>query len=76
MISTITPGDRFKWYTRKRVRHLSMQEKALIIELFIYHKMSIIDISKMEGLTYQRVTDIVSLYFIKPEHGICIMSKV
>lgn len=73
---TIPPVERFKWYARKRNRNVTRAEKALIIEMFIYHHVSIIDISKQWGLTSRNVSQIVTLYFKKPEHGLCIMSKI
>lgn len=73
---TITPTERFKWYTRQRSRILTRAEQVLIIEMFIYHNISIVNLAKQEGLTTARVSRIVSLYFKKPEHGLSIMSKI
>jgi hypothetical protein len=74
--NTISASDYFKWYSRKRNRSLDINDMVLVIELFVYHKMSMVEISKMQGLTYKRVNYIISLYYKKPEHGLSIMSKI
>lgn len=69
-------SDRFLWYSRAKSRLLTNNEKANIIELFIYQEQSIKDICKIHSISYLACTKAINLYFEKPILGLSIMSKV
>lgn len=59
--------------TRKR---LSLAEKAKIIELYVYRKMTMKEIADRFSVSKTTVSKTVSLYFEKPSKDVVKMSKV
>jgi len=58
--------------TRGRLR---LAEKAEIIELYVYRKMSMRDIAEYLSLSTCTISKVVSLYFKKPKKDVVKMSK-
>lgn len=55
---------------------LRLAEKAEIIELYVYRKMTMKDISEFLSLSTCTISRVVSLYFKKPKKDVVKMSKV
>lgn len=53
-----------------------MAEKAEIIEMYVYQKMTMKEIANLFSVSAQTVGNIVSLYFEKPKKDVVKMSKV
>lgn len=55
---------------------LRLAEKAEIIELYVYRKMTIREIAEYLSLSTCTISKVVSLYFKKPKKDVVKMSKV
>ena len=76
MNELLIESDRFLWYSRVKSRDLTIEEKANIIELYIYQELSIQVICKIHSISYLACSKVINLYFEKPPLGLCILSKV
>ena len=76
MNELLIESDRFLWYSRVKSRYLTIEEKANIIELYIYQELSIPVICKIHSISYLVCSKVINLYFEKPPFGLCILSKV
>jgi len=76
MSELMIESDRFLWYSRAKSRLLTNTEKANIIELFVFHELSMKDICKIHSISYLACSKVINLYFEKPILGLSIMSKI
>lgn len=51
-------------------------EKANIIELYLYHKKTMVEIREITGFSVQTISNTISLYFKKPKSDRILRSKV
>ena len=73
---TINYDTYYHWDRPLRQRAtLTMKEQVDIIEDFNSQEFGIDEICKKHSITYDLCIKVISLYFKKPEFGLCIMSS-
>lgn len=77
MIDEITEPEVYNWYNRNGIKFIDQNQlKADIIEDFIGNDIEVFDLSMKYQLKLQFILDTINLYYIKPIHGLSIMSSL
>lgn len=68
----MTEDELFKWYTRSNIISLY----GSIIEDFIANGVSIDKLSKKHNLNYDKICEVISFYYNKPQFELTLLSRV